>query len=376
MRIDRRTAAHYTSKHVREVQVKIGLGLYRKMLNRENYRFARQMGCTHIVIHLVDYDRQAEASAAGANQPVGTVAGGWGIAGDPGALWTTEELLAIRKEIESEGLKIEAIENFDPVFWHDILLDGPKKAVQLEGIKRLVRSIGKAGIPIMGYNFSIAGVAGRVTGRFARGGAESVGVHGVDETPLPLGMVWNMIYDRNAPKGTLPSISSTELWQRFEDFLKVMLPVAEEAGVKMALHPDDPPAATVRSTPRLVYKPEFYQRVIDIDPSPSNMLEFCLGTIAEMADGDVYEATERYSRQGRLAYVHFRNVRGKIPDYEETFVDEGDVDMFRILRILKRNHYSGVIIPDHTPLPDCGAPWHAGMAYALGYIRAALRTLE
>jgi len=355
--------------------MKLGIGLYKHMLRRENYRFARQIGCSHVVIHLVDYYRQPAGETSSDNQPVGSTAGGWGIAGDPHGLWTDEVLTALRKEIESEGLVLEAIENFDPAFWYDVLLDGPRKHEQLEGLKALIRSIGKAGIPVMGYNFSIAGVASRITGNFARGGAESVGVHEVDQTPLPLGMVWNMVYDQTAPSGTLPQITSEELWQRLEYFLKAILPVAEEAGVKMAAHPDDPPAATVRSTPRLVYRPDLYQRLIDIDPSPSNALEFCLGTIAEMAEGDVYEATERYSAQGRLGYVHCRNIRGKMPRYEESFIDDGDIDVLRVLSILKRNHYEGVIIPDHTPLLCCEGGWHAGMAFAIGYLHAALAAL-
>ena len=94
-----------------------------------------------------------------------------------------------------------------------------------------------------------------------------------------------------------------------------------------------------------------------------------------MTDGDVYEATDHYSRQGKLAYVHFRNITGKVPHYRETFVDDGDIDMLRVLRILKRNNFNGVIIPDHTPQMTCAAPWHAGMAYALGYPRGAFQAI-
>jgi mannonate dehydratase len=85
---------------------------------------------------------------------------------------------------------------------------------------------------------------------------------------------------------------------------------------------------------------------------------------------------EAYSRQGKLGYVHFRNVRGKVPHYRETFIDDGEVDMLRVLKILKRNGYAGVLIPDHAPQMNCAAPWHAGMAYALGWMKAALQTLE
>ena len=81
----------------------------------------------------------------------------------------------------------------------------------------------------------------------------------------------------------------------------------------LAAHPDDPPTPTLRGQPRLVYQPDLYQRLIDRRPSPSNALEFCVGSIAEMTDGDLYAAVDAYSRQGKLAYVHFRNVKGKAP---------------------------------------------------------------
>ena len=104
--------------------MKIGLGLYRHMLSRDNYDFARQAGCTHIVIHLVDYFRQNSTNPRD-NQPTGGKYGAWGLAGDPNALWTAGELIKIRREIEDAGLGSAAIENLDPAFWHDILLDGP-----------------------------------------------------------------------------------------------------------------------------------------------------------------------------------------------------------------------------------------------------------
>jgi mannonate dehydratase len=99
--------------------------------------------------------------------------------------------------VNAAGLVLEAIENFDPAHWHDVLLDGPKKREQMEGLKTIVRRVGEAGIPVLGYNFSLAGVAGRVTGPFARGGATSVGMDGPFDAPMPRGMVWNMWYDRS-----------------------------------------------------------------------------------------------------------------------------------------------------------------------------------
>ena len=354
--------------------MKLGLGLYRHQLDAEHYRFARQCGCTHLVIHLVDYFRSSRSNHPG-DQPVGDDSG-WGLAGDPNRIWTYEKLAAIRKDINAAGLELEAIENFDPAHWHDVLLDGPKKIQQLENLKQLIRNVGRAGIPIFGYNFSIAGVAGRVKGRFARGDAEAVGMDGPLDKPLPNGMVWNMVYDRNAAPGNVPSATTEQLWQRLKVFLDALIPVAEESGVTLAAHPDDPPLPSVRAQPRLVWQPALYQKLIDLRPSPRNALEFCVGTIAEMKDGDVYDAVETYSRQNKLAYVHLRNVRDKVPFYKETFIDDGEVDVLRVLRILNKNHFNGVIIPDHAPQMSCAAPWHAGMAYALGFLRAGLKTLE
>ncbi len=355
--------------------MKLGLGLYRHMLNDEYYSFAVQAGCTHVIAHLVDYFKQGDANPAN-NQPTGAKDQPWGVAGDPDRLWTAEELTNLRKQIEAAGLKLEAIENLDPAHWYDILLDGPNRALHIRNVQSILRAMGEAGIPTLGYNFSLAGVSGRVRGPWARGGAISVGMDGPVDTPIPNGTIWNMIYDQNAPPGLLPSISRQELWRRLELFLEEVLPVAEKAGVRMAAHPDDPPMPTVRMQPRLVYQPRMYQRLIDISTSPSNMLECCLGTLAEMTDDDFYEAVDVYSRQKRIAYIHFRNVSGKVPHYHETFIDDGGIDMIRVLAILHRNEFDGVMIPDHSPQMTCSAPWHAGMAHTLGFMRAAIMALE
>jgi mannonate dehydratase len=350
--------------------MKLGLGLYRHLLTQENFRFARQCGATHLVAHLVDYFRGDPANPQG-DQPTGGDRG-WGLAGDPNQLWTTQELVDLRNAAADEGLSLEAIENFDPAHWHDVLLDGPQRSRHIDNVKTTIRRLGEAGVPIMGYNFSIAGVCGRVTGPFARGHAYAVGMDGPYEAPMPQGMAWNMVVDPTAPDIAAPQATIEQLWDRLRRFLDEVLPVAEQAGVRLALHPDDPPMEFMRGQPRLVYRPELYQKVIDLRPSPANQLEFCVGTIAEMPDADVYAATQQYASQDKLGYVHLRNVTGQAPYYKETFIDDGDVDVPRVLSILHAEGFDGVIIPDHAPQMSCGAPWHAGMAYAMGYLRAAL----
>jgi mannonate dehydratase len=354
--------------------MKLGFGLYAHQLTDEDLAFARQCGATHVVVHLVDYFYGIEERGRD-NQPVGGPSG-WGYAGKNRDLWSEKSLRSLVKRLSEHGLTLAALENFDPADWHDVLLAGPKRDEQLDYLKQLIGNVGRAGIPMIGYNFSLAGVASRVSGAFARGDAASVGMEAVDETPIPQGMVWNMIYDAQLAEDSFragryqPEISADELWEREAYFLDALLPVAEKEGVVLAAHPDDPPVERVRRQPRLVWKPELYDRLLDSRRSPSNKLEFCLGTVAEMPGHDVYETLRHYLSRDAIAYIHFRNVVGHAPNYRETFIDDGAVDMRRVMRILAEENYDGVIVPDHTPQMSCDAPWHAGMAYAMGYMRA------
>src|SRR3954454_22670258 len=129
----------------------LGFGLYRHMLIADYLAFARQVGATHVVVHLVDYFNKGGGTNPRHDQPVGALAG-WGQAGDPGRLWTIKEMQSIRKQIEAAGLVWEAIENFDPAHWSDVLLDGPRKKDQLNGLKTIIRRVGEVGVPIIGYN--------------------------------------------------------------------------------------------------------------------------------------------------------------------------------------------------------------------------------
>ena len=143
--------------------MKIGLGLYRHMLTRDYYDFARQAGCTHVVVHLVDYFKKGPTNPRN-NQPTGSKYEPWGVAGDPETpldRHTNSRLCEVK--LKTPGLVLAAIENIDPAHWHDILLDGPQRPQQIEKVKTIIRRLGEAGIPVLGYNFSLGGVCGRVT---------------------------------------------------------------------------------------------------------------------------------------------------------------------------------------------------------------------
>lgn len=356
--------------------MKIGLGLYRQMLTERHYRYAQQLGVTHIVAHLEDYF-SANPKLADEAHDSSLSSGSWGM-GQSGD-WTEALFRGLIDDMAQFDLKLAAIENFAVQHWHDVLLDGPRRDEQMDHLKRIVRAAGAAGVPCIGYNFSVTGVWGWTRGPYARGGAMSVGFDQNDidpDKPIPGGMVWNMAYRQTLGPDLQRPTSHEQIWDRYQRFLDEMLPVAEKAGVILAAHPDDPPVERLRMSAKLINSHDAYRRAFGANPSANNCAELCLGCLQEMADGDIYQTVEEFAKADRIGYIHFRNVRGKVPNYHEVFIDEGDIDMARIIAILKACDYQGVLIPDHTPELTCDAPWHAGKAFAIGYIKALIATVN
>ena len=348
--------------------MKLALNTYRDRINAREFEFARQCGCSGVVTALIDFNKSWIGGSG--SVPLSE-------ANDP--IWEYESLADIARTIRGTGLEWYAIENFNPADWCDVLLDGPRKQAQMDRLKCLIRDVGRAGVRYFGYNFSLAGVYGRTLEQVARGGAASM-CFDADrpdlQDPIPKGQVWDMVYDTEAPEGFMDVIDNEELWQRCRWFLEQIVPVAEEAGVMVCAHPDDPPVPRLRGNARLIYRLDMFQRLVDMVPSPNSGIELCLGTMQEMADGEIYDTVGSLAAQKKVAYVHLRNVRGKVPHYEEVFIDEGDLDVVRVLKALRDNGYEGPVVPDHVPDLNTDDPWHSSMAFALGYIRAVLRMLD
>ena len=274
------------------------------------------------------------------------------------------------------GLKIAALENFSPAFWSDILLDGPNRAAQMEGLKRLVRDAGRAGIPVIGYNFSIAGVWGWRKRRAARGGAMTVVMDLTEEernTPIPDGMVWNMRYRDGEPAAAPVTVGEAELWERFAWFLAQTRagggrgggapcgPSRRSAGRVLARHgAAREPAGEIRPAARA-----------RAEPTPMRW------NFASARSRKCPAATSTRPRATTLAGTRWptstsATCAAMCPSYVETFVDDGDVDMAEIVRILRDEGFEGVLVPDHVPELACAAPWHAGHAYTVGYMKALI----
>ena len=269
--------------------------------------------------------------------------------------WTAAGLAEIKNHLESRGLKAEAIHLGR---FNHILLGVDSSEVEIESVKRSIRAAGEAAIPVVEYNFTLLrGSEGYARAR-GRGGA---GLRDFD-------------YDRIR---NLPSLINVrrhgrqQMWERLAGFLEAVVPVAEEAGVRLALHPNDPPVPEYRRVAQPVRSLDDLKRVIELVDSPSNGITLDTGVVTEMGE-DAVSAIRYFGSRDRINHLHFRNVRVQVPYYRyvEVFHDEGDCDMLGCLKALREANYSRLIIPDHTPqISRDSVGSEKGWALALGYIK-------
>ena len=174
-----------------------------------------------------------------------------------------------------------------------------------------------------------------------------------------------------------PEISEAEMWGRMEKFLNAVIPAAEKAGVKMALHPDDPPIPEpLGGVWQICSSTDQFRRVFDSVPSESNRMLFCQGCMTELLGQEVYGFIEEMASKNKIQWVHFRNVKGQLPYFEEVFPDNGEIDMKRAMEIYRDNGFNGPFMMDHTPKFMGGnAPLSQklGKAYCIGYIRRLIQ---
>jgi len=168
------------------------------------------------------------------------------------------------------------------------------------------------------------------------------------------------------------------MWASFEYFVGALTGVAEEAGVRLALHPDDPPVPSLGGVARVFRSVDALKRAAGTFPGPGFAIELCLGTVSEMGGEDaVLDAIRYLAPRDKIAYVHLRDVQGTVPSFVECFLGEGNYRPARILRELHDQGFSGFILDDHTPaLVNDSAYGHRGRAFALGYIQGILDAME
>jgi mannonate dehydratase len=278
---------------------------------------------------------------------------------------TLENFLAIRKRMEASGLKVWNIPNNDNRNIEEITLNLPGRDQKLEWLKQYIRDTGKAGIGYMTYAHMANGIWSSKP-ETTRGGGASRAFHLATAKGY-----WNgKVYEGPLTHGR--EYSQEELWENYTYFIRQIAPVAEEAGVRIGIHPDDPPEPVLGGIPRHIFGTfDGYVRALEIANSPNIGVCLCCGTWAEGGEHtgkNVYDAARAFAQMGKLWKIHFRNVTSPIPDFVETYIDNGYTDVSKLMNTLVNVGFSGNLIADHVPAMSGGR--QAAWSYSLGYIRA------
>jgi mannonate dehydratase len=231
----------------------------------------------------------------------------------------------------------------------------------IEAYQTVVRDLGRLGVPLAGFDFFPGNT-------FATGRGEHRGY-----TTREFNLA-----DVHKKQAFEREYSAEELWRNYAYFMKAMLPVAEKAGVKLALHPDDPPLPRMNGVERIFNHYEGYRRAEQIAGNSRNWgLLFCVGTWSEGGERmgkNVIEMIRDFGGRGKILEVHFRNVSATLPQFLETFPDEGYVDMYQVMKTLREVRYAGFMGPDHVPrLTGDEGIQRAGTAYCITYMKSLLR---
>ena len=291
------------------------------------------------------------------------------LMGGPRAPWEEADLRARMDRYKAAGITIinMMIGGFDDVIWGK-----PGADAQIENVIKSIRVAGKVGLPVVEYNF--------YANRLMEGYKEEIGRGGAGLTAYDYELSKNL-----PPKENVGTHTRAQQLKRAEHFLKAVIPEAEKAGVRLALHPNDPPVPLSRGSEQLMGTFEHWKEYINLVKSPHNGMTFDCGVSREMGEDPVAVARWLGDRDC-INHVHFRNVRVRKPyvDYTEVFLDEGVVNMFAVMKELVRLKYSRGLYPEHPRAIDLdrekgirnqypGGGGFAGEIFNVGYAKAMLQ---
>src|SRR5205807_5957 len=254
------------------------------------------------------------------------------LTGGPRVPWQEDDLRALTANLKAGGLTLG---NMMIVGFPKTLYGRPERDEEIDKVRQSIRAAGRVGLPVIEYNFYAHRL---VEGYYAETGRGGAGLTAFD-------------YDRVKslrPLSEEGTHTLEEMWSNIAYFLKAVVPVAEESGVRLALHPNDPPAPLSRGSQQIMGTVAGWKKLISIVDSPANGITFDCGVTREMGE-DPVEVGRYFASRKRINHVHFRNVRVDKPyeKYTEVFIDEGFVDMFGVMKELVRNKYNGTIYPEH-----------------------------
>ena len=289
--------------------------------------------------------------------------------------WSVEGLTRLRERVERFGITLDMVPlpmSSNPIARAEnpniLLGKSPERERELDDICQMIRNASKAGIPSLKYNLTFLGVP-RTESTPGRGGARySTFVYDQAKQEPPLteaGVVGEEVY-----------------WERITYFLKRVIPVAEEYKVRMACHPQDPGMPRgkgFRGVETVLGRVDGLKRFIAISPSPYHGLNFCQGTVSEMLakpGEEIYDVIRYFGSRKKIFNVHFRNIRGGFLHFQETFIDDGDVDMLKAMRVYKEIGFDGMLMPDHVPSIEGDLRGAQAFAFTFGYIKALIAAVD
>ncbi|MGC9319631.1 MAG: mannonate dehydratase [Armatimonadota bacterium] len=310
------------------------------------------------------FDPRDLAFAAQLGVPCVKICGSDLISRQDGNVLHSEDLERIIEQLDGYGIELAVVllpQGRGTQYWN-ARLGRPEREQEAEDVRETLRVIGSFGVPVVEWTWSVPDVWGSTTAE-GRGGAR----------------VRRFDYDAVKDVGPVEpdeAMDADTMWERLIWFLEQIVPTAEEEGLRLALHPHDPPTPQLRGEARIIGTMEGLKRLIEAVPSPVNGLNFCQGTVAEMGV-DVIEAIRWFGERDRINHVHFRNVKGHVPRFDESFVDDGDTDMLQAMRAYRDVGYRWAMMPDHTPRIEGDTRYgHCGRAYAIGYMRALIEAVR